>query len=108
MVLERTPEKGGLVFWVNNLQQGVLSGKEVANGFFNSDEFINKNVSNTKYVTLLYNTFLGRTPDSEGYNNWVTKLDNGSSRNELLEGFINSDEFQRLCDEYGINSGSGT
>ena len=73
-----------------------------SSGFFHSPEFLNKNHTNEKYVTILYRTFLGREPDAGGFNNWVNKLKNGTSRDEVLMGFANSAEFVKIMADYGI------
>jgi len=37
-----------------------------------------------------------------GLNNWVTKLNNGETREMVLDGFLNSQEFIALAKKYGI------
>jgi hypothetical protein len=32
-------------------------------------------------------------------------MNNGYSRDQVAQGFIDSEEWQHLCDEYGIKSG---
>ena len=100
--LGRQPEQAGLNGWVNALINSTLSGSDVAYGFIFSQEFINRNTSNETFVTILYRAFFGREPDTAGYNGWVNYLYSGASRQNTLNGFIYSQEFENLCANYGI------
>ncbi|MBR1797396.1 MAG: DUF4214 domain-containing protein [Clostridiales bacterium] len=103
--LGRAADPSGYEFWSSQLQNHRISGMNCAYGFFFSQEFINAHYSDTEYVTKLYNVFLGRQPDTEGFNNWVAALGSGVSRQEVLEGFAHSSEFTRICADYGIERG---
>ena len=104
--LERKFDAGGLNTWCKkilaaaNKKQAAID--TASNGFFHSAEFVNKNHTNEKYVTILYRTFLGREPDTGGFTNWVNKLKNGTSRDAVLMGFANSAEFAKIMADYGI------
>ena len=104
--LSRDPDSAGLNGWVNWLVTGAKTGTDVAYGFVFSDEFIQRNVSNSEYLTILYRAFFNREPDISGYNTWLGYLSTGKSREWVLAGFINSQEFKSLCATYGINPGS--
>ena len=101
--LGREPDAPGLEGWVNALITGTLCGADVANGFIFSQEFINRNTSNETFVTILYRAFFGREPDTNGYNGWVNYLYSGATRQDVLNGFIYSQEFNNLCANYGIS-----
>ncbi len=101
-MLHRTYDKAGLEYWVNELDSGK-SAIDVAEQFFFSDDFRDANLSNTEFVTRMYNTFLDRAPDAEGLNYWVGLMeDKGFTRLLVLYGFAFSDEFKGLADEAGI------
>ena len=106
--LSREPEQAGLDAWANALLDGSLSGADVAYGFIFSQEFINRNTSNEDFVTILYRAFLNREHDSAGFNTWLDIL-NGSptgdrtTREQVLNGFIYSVEFENFCISYGIS-----
>lgn len=103
--LDRGPDGVGLEAWSDALIKKDATGCSVAFGFIFSDEFQNKGLSNTEYVTALYNAFFGRSPDPVGLQSWVELLDNGTSREAVFCGFTNSLEFSLLCDQYGIFRG---
>ena len=55
---------------------------------------------------MLYRTILGRTGDKTGISNWVTKLNQGSSRELVANGFLFSNEFKGQCSKAGITLGT--
>ena len=55
------------------------------------------------YVRRLYNAVLGRNPDQGGYDFWVHSLQYGSSRMDVLNGFLYSEEFANRCKSLKIN-----
>ncbi len=101
--LDRVPDVQELEGWLNALENGSLAGADVANSFIFSEEFINRNTSNEEFVIILYRAFFDREPDTGGYNSLVNYLYRGASRKAILNGFINSQEFENLCESYGIN-----
>jgi hypothetical protein len=50
----------------------------------------------TKYVDSLYTTLLTRSADTSGETFWVDKINNGASLNSVVEGFLNSTEYEQL------------
>lgn len=104
--LSRMPDPKGLNSWVNGLLSGSVTGAQVANGFIFSDELLSKNLSNEEFLNIMYLAFFNRQPDLAGFGSWFNVLANGGSRGYVLEGFVNSLEFDILCDSYGINPGS--
>ncbi len=102
--LNRLADSDGMNYWRNELIEQRLSGSEVAESFFNSEEFLLANYSNDDYICKLYNVFFDRNADDEGMHYWSQLLDSGKSRNDILEGFANSNEWIEICNQYGIKS----
>ncbi len=100
--LERQPDLDGLNEWVGRLLNGSKTGADVAEGFVFSEEFLSHNHSNEAFVTILYQAFFNREPDTSGYNTWLERLAGGMSRKSVLDGFLKSQEFAELCNDYGI------
>ena len=91
----RTPDSKGLGDWIRSLDAGDDLESQVAAGFTNSAEFIQKygaRPSDTQFITLLYQNVLGRAPDAPGLKNWQDALNSGSSREHVLVGFSESTE----------------
>jgi len=107
-VLGRNPDAGGFNNWVNSLALGKKTAADVAYGFVMSAESLGKNRTNKEFVTMLYNSFLDRAPDTIGLNSWVDALESGVSYKYVLKGVIHSSEFKSLCTKYGITQGSIT
>lgn len=104
--LNRASDQDGKAYWAKKLRMREYTGTAAAYGFIFSDEFQSRAFSHRNYVTTLYMTFFGRYPDADGLEHWVNKLQNGTSREEVFAGFVNSPEFFELCRAYGIVAGT--
>nr|MCR5654197.1 DUF4214 domain-containing protein [Lachnospiraceae bacterium] len=108
IALGRSVDEAGFTDWNNSLVNKSRTASDVAAGFFFSEEFKNKNLSNADYVTLLYKTMFGREADEKGYSNWMNRLGQGCSRESVFKGFTDSVEFQNLCNSYSVEKGTFT
>ena len=105
--LNRPPEAAGLAYWDKtvagltdattlNIASGASNGIiAIASGFTGSIEFTNKygsSLTSTQFTTLLYSNVLDRAPDQGGLDYWVSQLDAGVSREQVLAGFAVSAE----------------
>lgn len=106
LVLERSPDVSGLANWYTAITTGKNSGAQAAQGFFFSDEFLNKKTSDTTFIQILYRTMLNREADQGGMNNWLNNLKTGFSRTYIFRGFAESNEFSQICSNAGIIRGS--
>lgn len=100
--LNRAPDSAGKEDWENRLANGWETGASVAYGFVFSDEFKCYNYCNQDYVKQLYRAFMGREYDIDGLNYWVNKLETGTIREEVFNGFSQSSEFKNICDDCNI------
>ena len=105
VALGREAEAEGVAYWTARLLSLEDDGAAIARGFFVGDEFVGKNYSNREYLNVLYQTFFSREADTEGEAYWSSQLENGKTRESVLAGFVNSDEFFTLCADYGISRG---
>ncbi len=105
VALGRTADASGVSYWKNQLKSYQADGAGIARGFILSPEFINKGYSNSKYIEILYKTFFDRTADADGLSYWTKALNSGQSREFVLSGFVNSNEFNTICANYGISRG---
>ena len=101
-ILGREADALGLTDWIIKLSTGVATGSDLAFGFIFSTEFLNKNIDNTTFLNVLYKAFFNREADNSGFNNWLGKLNNGMSREEVLTNFLHSQEFIDLTNSYNI------
>lgn len=104
LVLDRRPDKKGIVRWVEALVNGNATGADVAYGFFGSKEFSERSLSDEDFVKTIYGSMLDREPDEKGLASWVSALEE-YDRMEVVMGVAQSKEFYRLCKGYGLFSG---
>lgn len=100
--LDRSPDSVGMQYYVDALNSGSMTGANVATAFLRGDEFVAKNVPQFTFVTVLYKTLYGRDPDSDGYRYWLGQLENGASRDEVIDGFLATEEFAGYCTAHGF------
>jgi len=93
-VFNRGPDSLGMGFWIEKTDQGA-SITSIASGFVNSPEFnrtYGADVTNTVFLTALYNNVLHRTPDAAGLHSWENLMASGASRADVMVGFTDSAE----------------
>ena len=103
-LLRRAPEKAGLDAWVAGLTGGALTGGDLINGFVFGVE-CQKTISgytNTEFITFLYKALFNRKPDTDGLNAWLTRMSSGMTKEEVVNGFTHSLEFELICKNFGI------
>lgn len=84
----RGPDQVGSDFWTGALQ-GFLSRVQVANNFTASTEGLSVRIQQT------YQRYLGRAADPFGLAYWLTRYQFGATDEDIVTGFIGSDEFFR-------------
>ncbi len=102
-ILEREPDSEGFEFWKRELIKGQKAAKGVVKFFFESEEFKSKNLSDAEFIKILYKTIFQREPDIEGEKYWESKLAENMSREDIINAFIESPEFEKLLKSFGIN-----
>lgn len=100
--LGRVYEVEGINYWTGRYVSGEITADEIACGFINSQEFKNKNYSDEQFVEILYRTFFDREYDAAGKANWLKLLSSGGSRDDVLNGFLGSEEFGKLKAGFGV------
>jgi hypothetical protein len=92
----RVPDYNGLVFNVGLIKNGSQTLQSLADFFTASPEFqaMYGTLDNTQFVTLLYSNVLGRAPDAAGLAGWVSLLQSGYTRGQVMLGFSESVEYK--------------
>lgn len=96
--LGRTPDAGGLQYWVARRRSGDWTLVRTADQFATSSEFARKygSLTNRQFVTRIYTDVLGRPADQAGVDYWTRQLDlRRRSRGSVMVGFSESSEFTR-------------
>jgi hypothetical protein len=92
---DRTPDKVGLGFWIDILDQGAPL-KDAARDFVGSQEFkdlYGANLGDAQFVDALYQNVLHRPAEGAGFDFWMSSLQ-VVSRAEVLVNFSESAENQ--------------
>lgn len=92
--LDRAPDQAGLEAWSSKLAAGQAY-TSIAAGFTNSTEFQNTYgaLDNAGFVNQLYQNVLNRTADIAGLERWTRDIEEGGSREDVVRGFAQSQEF---------------
>jgi murein DD-endopeptidase MepM/ murein hydrolase activator NlpD len=92
----RIPDFKGLDYWIRKVRAGT-SLDTAASQFAGGSEFIRRygELSNTEYLTQVYNNLFGRDPDPSGKDYWVRRLDGGAKRGWVMRQLCESPEYQR-------------
>ena len=104
--LNRDPDSTGLDNWVSSIANGQYTAAYAVQGFFSSEEFKKKNLSDKDFVATLYRTMLDREPGQSETDSWVKVRSTGVTDDYMLKGFVESDEFSRICSSSGVTRGS--
>ena len=104
LCLDREAEPEGFEYYHTLLWNHTLCASEAARQFVFSEEFINKGYDNKTYVDYLYRIMLGREADESGELYWIEKMDSGVSKEAVFDSFVHSQEFQNICNKYGIRA----
>ena len=94
-ILLRPSDPGGLNGWVQALNSGQMTRAQVALVFLDSGEFQSLSASQNRVdISLLYFDMLRRNPDAGGFSAWVGMLNAGVPLTSVIDGFLNSSEYQ--------------
>lgn len=73
----------------------------MAYDFIFSPEFTEKELTNEEFVEIMYQTFFNR-PGDDCKVDWIKLLDDGGSREDVLKGFVGSQECAELVESFKI------
>ena len=103
--LNRNADPKGLAYWTDALAERTKTAADAVKGFFLSDEFMNKNLRDEEVVERCYKTMLNREADVQGKAYWLKRMQEGNGVLEVLQGFVDSKEFTKLCEDYNVTKG---
>jgi hypothetical protein len=107
-ILSTLPDDGGYIFWLANMQEAQCTGEaavrdltsQIALLFITSPGYTAKGRSNSEFLEDIYDAIQKRAPDLSGHLFWLGLLNSGAlSREEVLQEFVNSVEFQGRVQE---------
>ncbi len=102
-ILGREADIDGLNYWNHSLQTSTAASIVIQ--FFESDEYISRDLDLDSYLTILYQTLLNREPDEEGFAYWLDLLDSGDlTIAEVMINFFYSKEFHDLSSSFDLQA----
>lgn len=104
--LGREAEEAGLKAWKEQLCNKTIDGASIGAGFVFSEEYMSKETTKTEYIKMLYKVFMGREADEAGLKYWKNEMMKGMSREEVFKGFVDSNEYIKICSDSGIVKGT--
>ena len=94
----RASDDTGMGYWIDRAEKGaslLTIATEFTVGQAEFDKIYGVNPSNEVFITNLYQNVLKRNPDADGFAYWLTRVDN-SSKGQILMEFSESPENQAL------------
>ena len=95
-VFDRTPDADGIAHWWNEFNEGRETLRSIAEAFLAAPEAANHGFtagqSPTAFVDALFENALGRAPDAAGESAYVSALNTGTSRADVLLSIAGSAE----------------
>ncbi len=105
VVLGRTAEVDGLNVQCEALMAGMPC-YQIAINFFCGEEYANKGKADAEFVADCYKAMMSREGSVEECDAWVARIaDESLSREDVVKGFCQSDEFEAICQSCGMTSG---
>ncbi len=92
---DRDPDAAGAAYWITQSRLGSTP-ETLAWSFANSTEFMTRygNVDDARFLTLMFENMLGRSPDPAGYSYWLDQMrSNGLGSHEVVRWVTANSEF---------------
>lgn len=84
----RAADASGLKFWFDRANEGITL-EQIADAFTQVAEFEDiAEVSDEAFIESVYQQTFGRAADETGLDFWLTQLDAGTDRGDVLEAFV--------------------
>ena len=95
-VFGREGDAEGVANYTKLILDGKKTPKKVAYEFIFSPEFQEKLPGNEEFIRILYRLYFDREPGAEELSGWIQMLENGTSLEEIVNGFAGSAEFKGI------------
>ena len=104
VILKRDEDPEGMRTWTKSLSDGMTAANVIVS-FVMSREFQTRFPDNRTFVTMMYQSILGRNGAEKEITSWTNRLNSGISYGVIMQGFIGSQEFAKRCSTIGIQPG---
>ena len=103
-LLNRAADAPGYAGWLNAWNAGSETCTGLGRAFATSTEYARRARTNSDLVTDLYFGLLQRPPDAAGHAGWLSRLNEGTTRAAVIDGFLSSAEYAAVCSRYPAGS----
>ena len=103
---DRKADKKGFDYWTKLLRNKEKTAAQAVQGFFESNEMKNKNLSNKEFLNRCYLVLMNRNADKGGLDYWLKEMKKGASKRKILQGFVESKEFTNICKDFNLVRGN--
>ena len=87
---------------VDQLMNQGGSGSDLVRSLLTNDQYVPVDGSERDAVLELYSDLFNRTPSEAELDNWINAIENGATREEVLDYFLSSPEWEQVCVFYGV------
>ncbi len=98
-------EEQVLLEWKDDLSNGDSDVSALILLLYESESYDDQ-ISNEEFISQVYQSLLERIADQDGNNYWLSRLDDGFDRLDMIAQIIASPEFIDICLGYSIGAGS--
>jgi hypothetical protein len=103
-LLKSIPMYSKSSLWLDPLIKNKISATNIVLNVLNLEELKIKLASykDEEFIKFLYYFLFEREPDENGLKQWIDALGKGLRRDEVLKGFLESDEWKCICIEISL------
>lgn len=83
----------GLQYYIDQINSGVMTRRQVLRDLLCSMEYYGINNTFSKLINSLYVNLLNRLPEQAGYDYWLSELNSGKNRKDVIDLFLDASEF---------------
>lgn len=102
-VLGRQFDADGRIEFIAALNDNEMTGADVVRAMFNSEEYAARNQTDEEFIATLCQVMAHRAPTDAEIATWTTALASGTTRAQVVDAFLATEEFATVCAFFQVN-----
>ena len=102
-VLGRQFDADGRSEFIAALNDNEMTGADVVRALFNSEEYAARNQTDEEFIATLCQVMAHRAPTDAEIATWTTALASGTTRAQVVDAFLATEEFASVCAFFQVN-----
>ncbi|MBQ7274156.1 MAG: DUF4214 domain-containing protein [Clostridiales bacterium] len=102
-VLGRNFDSEGRASFIAALNGNEMTGSDVVRAMFNSEEYAARNQTDEEFIATLCQVMAHRAPTDAEIATWTTALASGTTRAQVVDTFLATEEFANVCAFFQVN-----